>query len=121
MDRQERTSVNFSETNSPLENSLLNSDGSALATEMENLLVLPKEQMSPFELLTYLSQNEICELYPNLWVALRIVCTLPLTVASAEQQEQLEIFHGTRKTVWTGSDKHEQQSWPSDLVQRCHK
>ena len=43
-------------------------DGSALAIEMENLPVLPKAQMSPFELLTYLSQNEICGLYPNLWV-----------------------------------------------------
>lgn len=60
-------------------------DGSALATEMENLPELPKAQMTPLELLTYLSQNEICELYPNLWVALRIACTLPVTVASAER------------------------------------
>lgn len=41
--------------------------------------------MTTFDLLTYLSQNKICELYPNLWVALRIACTLPVTVASAEQ------------------------------------
>ena len=61
-------------------------DGNALATEMENLPDLPKAQMSPFELLTYFSQNEICELYPNLWVALRIACTLPVTVASAERR-----------------------------------
>lgn len=60
-------------------------DGSALATELENLPELPEAQMTPFELLTYLSQNEICELYPNLWVALRIACTLPVTVASAER------------------------------------
>ena len=60
-------------------------DGSELATEMENLPELPKAQITPFELLTYLSQNEICELYPNLWVALRIACTFPVTVASAER------------------------------------
>ena len=60
-------------------------DGSALATEMESLPELPKAKMTTLELITYLSQNEICELYPNLWVALRIACTLPVTVASAER------------------------------------
>ncbi|KAM3624160.1 uncharacterized protein V6R79_019961 [Siganus canaliculatus] len=60
-------------------------DGSALATEMESLPELPKAHMTAFELLSYLSQNEICELFPNLWVALRIACTLPVTVASAER------------------------------------
>ncbi|KAL0159686.1 hypothetical protein M9458_043411, partial [Cirrhinus mrigala] len=60
-------------------------DGGALATEMESLPELPQEKMTAFELLTYLSQNEICELYPNLWVALRIASTLPVTVASAER------------------------------------
>ncbi|KAK3505576.1 hypothetical protein QTP70_005210, partial [Hemibagrus guttatus] len=34
-------------------------DGSALATEMESLPELPEEKMTAFELLTYLSQNEI--------------------------------------------------------------
>lgn len=60
-------------------------DGSALATEIESLPELLKAQMTPFELLTYLSQNEICELYPNLWVALPIAYTLPVTVVSAER------------------------------------
>lgn len=60
-------------------------DGSALAVEMESLPELPQTMMTAFELLTYLSQNEMCELYPNLWVALRIACTLPVTVASAER------------------------------------
>lgn len=41
--------------------------------------------MTTFELLTYLSQNDMCELFPNLWIALRIACTLPVTVASAER------------------------------------
>ncbi|KAK0147356.1 Zinc finger MYM-type protein 1 [Merluccius polli] len=60
-------------------------DGSSLAVEIESLPVLPKPRMTAFELLTYLSENEMCELYPNLWVALRIACTLPVTVATAER------------------------------------
>ncbi|KAK0147531.1 Zinc finger MYM-type protein 1 [Merluccius polli] len=60
-------------------------DGSALATEIESLPDLPQAKMTAFELLTYLSQNDICELFPNLWIALRIACTLPVTVASAER------------------------------------
>ncbi|KAG1973804.1 zinc finger MYM-type protein 1-like isoform X2 [Pimephales promelas] len=60
-------------------------DGSALAVEIESLPELPQTMTTAFELLTYLSQNEMCELYPNLWVALRIACTLPVTVASAER------------------------------------
>lgn len=47
-------------------------DGSALAVEIESLPELPQTMMTTLELLTYLSQNEMCELYPNLWVALRI-------------------------------------------------
>ena len=60
-------------------------DGSALTAELESLPKLPQTKMTAFELLTYLSQNDICELYPNLWIALRIACTLPVTVASAER------------------------------------
>lgn len=60
-------------------------DGSALPTEIESLPDLPQAKMTGFELLTYLSQNDICELFPNLWIALRIACTLPVTVASAER------------------------------------
>ncbi len=55
----------------------------SLGEVRDNFGVLHK--MTIFELLTYLSQNDICELFPNLWIALRIACTLPVTVASAEQ------------------------------------
>lgn len=88
-------------------------DGSALAVEMESLPELPQTMMTAFELLTYLSQNEMCELYPNLWVALRIACTLPVTVASAERsfsklklikkKKILEIINVPGKTKWTCS------------------
>lgn len=36
-------------------------DWSALAAEMESLPVLPQAKMTTSELLTHLSQNEICE------------------------------------------------------------
>lgn len=69
---------------------------------------LPKAQVTPSELLTYLSQDEICELYPNLWVPLWIACTQAVYKAELFQaqinKELLEIFHGTRKTECTGSD-----------------
>ncbi len=54
---------------------------SALTTEIESLPNLPQAKMTAFELLTYLSQIDICELYQNLWIALRIACTLDVTVA----------------------------------------
>ncbi|XP_076044803.1 uncharacterized protein LOC143027403 [Oratosquilla oratoria] len=38
-----------------------------------------------FNLLTFIHKKHFEELYPNLWVALRIACTLPVTVASAER------------------------------------
>ena len=60
-------------------------DSGALAAEIESLPDFPNTKMTAFELLTYLSQNDMCELFPNLWVALRIACTLPVTVASAER------------------------------------
>lgn len=55
------------------------------ATEIQSLPNLPKTSMTTFELLTFIHQNELTGFYPNLWVALRIACTLPVTVASAER------------------------------------
>ncbi|KAL0147912.1 hypothetical protein M9458_056789 [Cirrhinus mrigala] len=37
------------------------------------------------EMLSFLHDNHLQELYPNLWIALRIAVTLPVTVASAER------------------------------------
>ena len=37
------------------------------------------------EMLTFLHDNDLQEVYPNLWIALRIALTLPVTVASAER------------------------------------
>lgn len=60
-------------------------DWRELATEIQSLPNLPKTSMTTFELLTFIHQNELTGFYPNLWVALRIACTLPVTVASAER------------------------------------
>lgn len=50
-----------------------------------NLPQLPTNRMSAFELLDFVHEMELTELYPNLWISLRIACTLPVTVASAER------------------------------------
>ncbi|XP_057214502.1 zinc finger MYM-type protein 1-like isoform X2 [Triplophysa rosa] len=60
-------------------------DWKDLVMELESLPTLPKDKMTALELLAFLHDKDICELYPNLWVALRISCTLPVTVASAER------------------------------------
>lgn len=60
-------------------------DWRELATEIQSLPNLPKTSMTTFELLTFIHQNELTGFYPNLWMALRIACTLPVTVASAER------------------------------------
>lgn len=59
--------------------------GVDLANEIKNLPVLPSANMTAFELLSFLCEKNLEELYPNLWIALRIAVTLPVTVASAER------------------------------------
>ena len=56
-------------------------DGKELAVEVKNLPSLPSDGMTALELLTFIHKKNLEELYPNLWVALRIACTLPVTVA----------------------------------------
>lgn len=41
--------------------------------------------MTNMELLTFLHEKKLAEIYPNMWVALRIFATLPVTVAAAER------------------------------------
>ncbi|XP_076046741.1 zinc finger MYM-type protein 1-like [Oratosquilla oratoria] len=59
--------------------------GKELAMEVKHLPSLPSDEMTALELLTFIHKKHFEELYPNLWVALRIACTLPVTVASAER------------------------------------
>jgi hypothetical protein len=57
-------------------------DGRELAQERKNL---PSKIMTLLELLIFLHEMELSEMYPNLWTALRICLTLPVTVAEAER------------------------------------
>ncbi|XP_023696751.1 zinc finger MYM-type protein 1-like isoform X1 [Paramormyrops kingsleyae] len=60
-------------------------DGRELAQELKNLPDLPSQTMTALELLKFIQAKQLSEIYPNLWVALRIVVTLPVTVASVER------------------------------------
>ena len=41
--------------------------------------------MTLLELIIFIHEREISEMYPNFWTALRICLTLPVTVAEAER------------------------------------
>ncbi|GAA6073826.1 zinc finger MYM-type protein 1-like [Tachysurus ichikawai] len=56
-----------------------------LVLEMQNVPHLPSKNMTNIELLTFLHEKKLMEIYPNMWVALRISATLPVTVAAAER------------------------------------
>ncbi|XP_076049631.1 uncharacterized protein LOC143030365 [Oratosquilla oratoria] len=59
-------------------------DGKDMAVEVENLPSLPSDDITALELLIFIHKKHLEELY-NLWVALKIACILPVTVASAER------------------------------------
>ncbi|XP_036004551.1 zinc finger MYM-type protein 1 [Fundulus heteroclitus] len=60
-------------------------DGAELTREMLNFPPLPSTNMTNMELLAFLHEKKLTEIYPNMWVALRISATLPVTVAAAER------------------------------------
>ncbi|XP_036391745.1 uncharacterized protein LOC118782475 [Megalops cyprinoides] len=60
-------------------------DGTELAKEMQNFPPLPSKNVTNMELLTFLHEKKLAEIYPNMWVALRIFATLPVTVATTER------------------------------------
>ncbi|CAL9697629.1 unnamed protein product [Knipowitschia caucasica] len=60
-------------------------NGQDLASEIRGLPDLPSTKMTALELLTFLYENNLQEIYPNLWVGLRVALTLPVTVSSAER------------------------------------
>ncbi|KAM3833954.1 zinc finger MYM-type protein 1-like [Diretmus argenteus] len=60
-------------------------DGTQLAHELRSLPDLPCQKITQLELLQFIHENELAEIYPNLWTALRVALTLPVTVASAER------------------------------------
>ena len=60
-------------------------DGRQLAHELKNLPDLPSKTITQLELLVFIHEKDLTEIYPNLWTALRISITLPVTVATAER------------------------------------
>ena len=61
-----------------------------LAEEMQHLPVVHKAnfgkpELKPLELLNLLTEYKLCELFPNVCISLRILLTIPATVASAER------------------------------------
>ncbi len=46
---------------------------------------LPSKTMSLLELITFVHDKDLSEIYPNCWTALRIALTLPVTAAQAER------------------------------------
>lgn len=60
-------------------------DGKELALEIRSLSDLPSVNMTALDLLKYIHEKEIKELYPNIWIALRIAVTLPVIVTTTER------------------------------------
>lgn len=60
-------------------------DGKETALEMQTFPDFSKANMTTLELLAFLQERKLKEVYPNMWVALRIALTIPVTVAAAER------------------------------------
>jgi hypothetical protein len=61
-------------------------DGQSLFDELKTLAnILPENVASPVDVLRYLHNNMLHEVLPNLSISLRILLTIPVTVASGER------------------------------------
>ena len=60
-------------------------DGRQLAAEMQNFPHFPSKKMSNKDPLTFLHDERLTEICPNMWVALRSLQLFPVTVAAAER------------------------------------
>ena len=65
-------------------------NGEDLAEEIQHLPVaheanFGKPELKPLELLNLLTEYKLCELFLNVCISLRILLTMPATVASAER------------------------------------
>ena len=70
-----------------LHNTLKNDiNGVDLCVELEHIkTLLPKDVSSPKAVLEYMLQSNTSDLFPNTWISLRILLTIPVTVASGER------------------------------------
>lgn len=62
-------------------------DGCMLCDELVSLISLLPDQnvVTPIFVLNFIKDCNLQELYPNVWIALRILLTIPVTVASGER------------------------------------
>lgn len=61
-------------------------NGVDLANELIHLRqILPVEYKAPKEVLQYILDTDTKEIFSNVWIALRILLTIPVTVASGER------------------------------------
>ncbi|XP_065671940.1 uncharacterized protein LOC136089780 [Hydra vulgaris] len=72
-------------------------DSEDLESELKRFVIVIKEEKnallkSAYDFLNYIYKEELQETYPNLVIALRIILTLPVTVASAELTVNLIAF-----------------------------
>ena len=57
-----------------------------LHTELSHLTkMLPEEVTTPLQVLQFIQDSNINDAFPNTWIALRLLLTLPVTVASGER------------------------------------
>ncbi|XP_065654540.1 zinc finger MYM-type protein 1-like [Hydra vulgaris] len=77
-------------------------DSEYLESELKRFVIVIKEEKnallkSAYDFLNYIYKEELQETYPNLVIALRIILTLPVTVASAERSfsklKLIKTFH----------------------------
>lgn len=96
-------------------------DGKELVHELKNFPDLPSKSMTLLELLTFIHEKELTEIYPNLRTALRIGLSLPVTVAEAERSllNVLEVHCVTGASLWTCHHQHQSYSCTTDFVWWC--
>ncbi|XP_042240910.1 uncharacterized protein LOC121878653 [Homarus americanus] len=87
-------------------------DGRELAMELQCLPDLPSKRMT-MDFLTFLHEKKLTEVFPNLWVALRICATLPVTVSAAERSfSKLKLIKTYCDPQWR---RNILVSWPSSV------
>lgn len=60
-------------------------DAIELDTEIENISVFLEDELGAFDVLQFILKNELTTTFPNLTISLRILLTLPVTVAAGER------------------------------------
>jgi hypothetical protein len=86
-------------------------DGLQMMEELDVLSVLVKTNAPPLEVLRFITKYDFA---PNVAVALHILLTLPMSVASRERSFSVlklikklpEVLYVTRTIVWACNDSH---------------